>query len=102
MMLIQYDITLLHLDIEFIDSYSVGIHQYREYAIPFQLYLRLASREKFGYENLLFRNLEEIECMTRNANLQLASLLSKVEHDEHHLIILLAKEGEIGTWVKAL
>ena len=40
--------------------------------------------------------------MTRNANLQLASLLSKVEHDEHHLIILLAKEGKIGTWIKAL
>ena len=25
-MLIQYEISLLHLDIEFIDSYSVGIH----------------------------------------------------------------------------
>ena len=40
--------------------------------------------------------------MTRDAYLQLASLLGKVEHDEHHLIILLAKKGKIGTWIKAL
>ena len=102
MMLVQYNITFLHLDIEFIDSYSVSIHGYREYAILFQLNLLLASREQFGNENLLFSDLEEIESMTRDTYLKLASLLGKVEHDEHHLIILLAKEGKIGTWIKAL
>ena len=102
MMLIQYNITFLHLDIEFIDSYSVSIHGYREYAILFQFNLLLTSREQFGNENLLFSDLEEIESMTRNTYLKLASLLGKVEHDEHHLLILLAKEGKIGTWIKAL
>ena len=80
----------------------LGIHGYREYAILFQLNLLLASREQFGNENLLFSDLEEIESMTRDTYLKLASLLGKVEHDEHHLIILLAKEGKIGTWIKAL
>ena len=46
--------------------------------------------------------MEEIEGMTRDANLQLAGLLSKVEHDEHHFIILLAKEGKVGSRVEIL
>ena len=46
--------------------------------------------------------MEEIESMTRDANLQLARLLSKIEHYQHGFIILLAKEGKIGTGIEIL
>ncbi|CUQ39419.1 Uncharacterised protein [Segatella copri] len=46
--------------------------------------------------------MEEIESMTRDTNLQLARLLGKIEHYQHSFIILLAKEGEIGTGIEIL
>ena len=58
MMLIQYKFIFLHLNIEFINSYSISLYRNREETIFFEFNLLLASAPKFRRCHFLLLDME--------------------------------------------
>ena len=71
-MLIQNKLTLFHLDIEFIDSYSMRLNIHWETSVFLKFYLLLVTCPEFCCHHLFLCDMEEVEGMSRNGNTQLA------------------------------
>ena len=71
-MLIQNKLTLFHLDIEFIDSYSIRLNSHWETSVFLKFYLLLVTSPEFCSHHLFLCDMEEVEGMSRNGNTQQA------------------------------